>query len=68
MQTGTVRWFRESYGFIQPDEPGADVFCHITALTRAAISELLPDTKVRYDTEIDKKTQKIRVKALELVA
>ena len=42
MATGKVKWFNASngFGFIQPDEGGADVFVHISALERAGLRDL----------------------------
>ena len=42
MATGIVKWFNptKGYGFIQPDQGGADVFVHITALEAAGLRTL----------------------------
>ena len=42
MPTGTVKWFNstKSYGFIQPQGGGKDVFVHISAVERAGLSNL----------------------------
>jgi hypothetical protein len=44
--TGTVKWFNatKSYGFIQPDNGGKDVFVHISPVERAGLNtlDLLP--------------------------
>ena len=54
MAKGTVKWFNtaKGYGFIQPDEGGADVFVHITALQRSSIDSLQEGAKVSYDLEV----------------
>lgn len=53
MATGTVKWFNSTkgYGFIQPDEGGADVFVHISAVERAGLRELQDNQKVNYELE-----------------
>ena len=40
--TGTVKWFNttKGYGFIQPDNGGADVFVHISAVEKAVLRTL----------------------------
>ena len=42
MSSGTVKWCngQKGYGFIQPDEGGADVFVHISAVERAGLQSL----------------------------
>ena len=53
MATGTVKWFngQKGYGFIQPDEGGADVFVHISAVERSGLTGLRDDQKVTFDIE-----------------
>ena len=51
MATGIVKWFNSTkgFGFIQPEQGGADVFVHITALERAGISTLNEGQRVSYE-------------------
>lgn len=60
MATGTVKWFngQKGYGFIQPDEGGADVFVHISAVQRSGLSGLEEGQKVTYEIVQDKRTGK----------
>ena len=54
MATGTVKWFNptKGYGFIQPDEGGADAFVHITALEASGIDTLNEGAKVEFELEV----------------
>ena len=49
--TGTVKWFNatKGYGFIQPDDGGADAFVHISAVERAGLDTLRDGQRVSYE-------------------
>lgn len=56
MATGTVKWFNvtKGFGFIQPDDGGADVFVHISALQSAGIPTLNEGQKVNFELASNK--------------
>ncbi len=60
MNTGTVKWFNatKGYGFIQPDDGGADVFVHISAVERSGMTSLNDGQKVSYEIVQDRKSGK----------
>lgn len=55
MATGTVKWFNETkgYGFIAPDNGGADVFVHISEVQRSGLQGLNEGQKVSYEEQMD---------------
>ncbi len=60
MATGTVKWFNSTkgFGFIQPDNGGADVFVHISAVERAGMSNLVEGQKISFEIEQDRRSGK----------
>lgn len=60
MATGTVKWFntQKGYGFIQPDEGGADIFVHISAVQDSGLNALDEGQKIGYEIVKDKRTGK----------
>jgi CspA family cold shock protein len=67
MATGTVKWFNgtKGYGFIQPDEGGADVFVHISAVERAGLRSLNEGQKITYELERDSRSGKMSAGQLQ---
>jgi cold shock protein len=67
MATGTVKWFnaQKGYGFIQPENGGADVFVHISAVERAGMDNLREGQRLNYELE---QGQRGRVSAVNLRA
>ncbi len=55
MAQGTVKWFNatKGFGFIQPDNGGADVFVHISAVEKSGLRGLNEGQKVTYDVQQD---------------
>jgi cold shock protein len=56
MAQGTVKWFNatKGFGFIAPDNGGADVFVHITAVQKAGLNGLNEGQKVEYELETNR--------------
>ncbi len=61
MTTGTVKWFnsQKGFGFIQPDQGGADAFVHISAVERAGLGMLSEGQKISYELVSDRRSGKM---------
>lgn len=59
MAQGTVKWFNaeKGFGFIQPEDGGADVFVHISAVTAAGLRGLNEGQKISYDVTSERGKQ-----------
>ena len=66
MTTGTVKWFngQKGFGFIQPDNGGADVFVHISAVERAGMNSLAEGQKISFEVEKDSRSGKMSAGSL----
>ena len=66
MSVGTVKWFNSTkgYGFIEPEDGGADVFVHITAVQASGMDGLEEGQKLSFDLEEAKngKTNAVNLK------
>jgi CspA family cold shock protein len=67
MAIGTVKWFngQKGFGFIQPDDGGADVFVHISAVERAGMNGLHEGQKLSFELERDRKSGKMSAAQLQ---
>jgi CspA family cold shock protein len=71
MANGKVKWFNtnKGFGFIQPEEGGADVFVHISALERAGLNDLKEGQRISYELATNKgKTSAANLKVLDEAA
>ena len=61
MATGTEKWFNptKGFGFIQPDDGGADVFVHISAVERSSLGSIQEGQKLGYELERDQRSGKM---------
>jgi CspA family cold shock protein len=68
MQNGTVKWFNatKGFGFISPEDGGADVFVHISAVERAGMNQLVEGQKIGFELERDRKSGKMAAAQLQL--
>ncbi|GAB0115989.1 cold-shock protein [Acidisoma sp. 7E03] len=67
MATGTVKWFNatKGYGFIQPNDGGADVFVHISAVEQAGLRTLNEGQQVSFDALKNSRSGKIAAENLK---
>jgi CspA family cold shock protein len=66
MATGTVKWFNgtKGFGFIAPDDGGADVFVHVSAVERAGMTGLNEGQKLSFEVQKERgKTAAVNLKA-----
>jgi CspA family cold shock protein len=69
MTVGVVKWFngQKGFGFIQPDDGGADVFVHISAVERAGMGTLHEGQKLSFELERDQRSGKMSAGQLQAV-
>ena len=50
---GTVKWFNgtKGFGFIAPDNGGADVFVHVSAVKKSNLDSLREGDRVSFELE-----------------
>jgi CspA family cold shock protein len=67
MPTGKIKFFSDErgFGFIIPDDGGADIFFHISALRDD--DEISPGKAVSFATGVDKKSGKTKALSVDLV-
>jgi CspA family cold shock protein len=68
MATGVVKWFngQKGFGFIAPDDGGADVFVHVSAVERAGLPGLRDGQKISYEVQTDPRKGKASAVNLKL--
>lgn len=67
MNTGTVKFFNSTkgFGFIAPDNGGADVFVHISAVERAGLGTITEGQKLSFDVVKDNRNGKSAAENLQ---
>jgi CspA family cold shock protein len=55
--TGTVKWFNDAkgFGFITPDDGGADLFAHFSEIQSSGFKSLAEGQKVSFEVTQGKK-------------
>ena len=56
MPVGTVKFFntQKGFGFIRPNDGGADVFVHVSAVERAGMRGLVEGQKISYEIVVER--------------
>ena len=69
MATGTVKWFniQKGFGFIKPDDGGADIFVHISAVERSGLKTLAENQSISYELYKDERRGKTDVPLARLM-
>lgn len=69
MTVGTVKFFNSTkgFGFIAPDDGGADVFVHISAVERAGLHTISEGQKISFDIVKDNRNGKSAAENLQAV-
>ena len=67
--SGVVKWFNQTkgFGFIRPEDGGADVFVHISAVERAGLGGLAEGQNVAYTLEQDRRSGKSSATNLRII-
>ncbi len=67
MTTGAVKFFNSTkgFGFIQPDNGGADVFVHVSAVERAGMRTIVEGQKLSFDVVKDARSGKTAAENLQ---
>ena len=57
MTIGKVKFFNvhKGFGFITPEEGGADAFVHISAVEKIGLNSLVQDQRVSYELQTDQR-------------
>lgn len=67
MNTGTVKFFNttKGFGFIEPENGGADVFVHISAVERAGMRTIVEGQKLSFEIVKDNRSGKSAAENLQ---
>ena len=66
VQQGIIKtWLEKGYGFIQPDDGGNDVFCHINVVENA--DRLHPGWRVSFQVVPDRRTGRMQAENVHVL-